>query len=448
MNQQRINNTLDKLNKLFNDIYQLKNEIEEYKNSNTLKRKRNEEQFNKVYSDLLNKENQIKALMENKHFSFIEHVDFINNDHISQLTGFNIENKNGCLVKNIDEKTTNEHIDKIYNNTFTEITYEFQEGIISNELEYSFYNSSSGLPILPSEIKINYGEYEEDFYEPNFRYFNRYITNTFVNNFLFNAKKIKKIKFKFLEPINVSNDKCVLYTNKYNTEDTYANLFFSNPKQISIFNFSKRSDESVIPLIFEFSEDNTNFTKIEFNSFNEGIIQLKNKENFYVRITSDYNNFIVKEEKIVNEQTYKKSDITSDNIKYSINVNGAITNANVIFPYSTYKALLEEFKNIELDINDFIEKKHDVYYINNSFIKYVKEPNADIDKLKFFDDISILKEDEKFFNFYFNTSDNSIYFSPFLNKYELYFKINYETLKEQIPKELYTPFVFDVSVKG
>lgn len=447
MKKEIINDTLSKINLLVKDNYDIKQKIEEMVIQKNKKRIRNEKKYKEIIADLTNKENEIKSLMENKHFSYIQHVDFINQNNLDELNGFNIENKIGCLVKNVENRILNSYLNKIVNANKTEIIYEFKD-IVTNELEYSFYNTS-GLPVTPEEIKVTYEDNEDSFYEPNFRYYNRYTTNTFVNNFLFTPKKIKKIRFIFLDSVNTSNDLCNLYSNEYNIDDEeYATLYFLNPNKIKIFNFYKKTDETAIPLLFEYSEDHINFTKMEFNQYQEALIKLANNSSFVVRIKSDYENFITKEEKNIKEIMLRKSEMTKKSGTYAISLTGEISSVEVIMPFSSYSKFKTEIEALKLNLNDFITQVNDLYYINNSFMNYIKEDVEEVQKLQFFDDISLLKEWNKYFNFYFNITTGAMNFAPFLEEYELYFKIKYETIKESIDKNYYTPMIFEVSLKG
>lgn len=447
MKKEMINNVLSKINFLIKDIYTVKQKIDEINSINLEKRTRNEKKFKEIVADLENKENEIKSLMENKHFSYIQHVDFINKNNIDELNGFNIENKIGCLVKNVDNRILNSYLNKIVNSNKTEIVYEFKD-TISNELEYSFYNND-GLPVIPEEIKVTYEDNEDSFYEPNFRYYNRYTTNTFVNNFLFTPKKIKKIRFIFLDSVNTSNDLCNLYSNEYNIDDEgYATLYFLNPNKIKMFNFYKRTDETAIPLLFEYSEDNINFTQMEFNQYQESLIKLTSGSSFVVRIKSEYENFITKEEKNIKEITLRKSEMIKKSGIYEVTLTGEISSVEIIMPFSSYNKFKSEIDSLKLNISDFVTQVDDLYYVNNSFVNYIKENIEEIQKLQFFDDISLLQTGNKFFNFYFNILKGTVNFAPFLDEYELFFKIKYETIKETIDKNYYTPMVFEVSLKG
>ena len=140
--------------------------------------------------------------------------------------------------------------------------------------------------------------------------------------------------------------------------------------------------------------------------------------------------------------------VDQTNSSFYLNIDGTINDCDIIFPFSSYKILKDEFDKLELDIRDYITEKENLYYLNKQFIIFLKESNEEIKKLKFYDDISILSKDKTFFNIYINLTNNILYIPAFLNNFNSSLSIIYETAKEQIDAKYYTPMLFDISVKG
>ena len=449
MNKDIINGYLKIINETVKNISLKKNEIDKLLYENNQKTIRNEKRYKEIIDEIGQKETKIKSMMDNKYYKYIQLVDFINENNIKELSGFEI-NKNGALVETPEKRTLNSFYDKQVNSSNKEIIYYFNPEIIYNELEYCFYNIN-GVPITPEKIIIYYNEFEENFYESYFRYYNRYITNTFTNNFLFTPKNIKKIKFIFNDIVDSKNDLCLLYTNEYSSTDNnnYATLYFSNFNSLKNFNIYKNSNEK-IPFKISFSEDNIEYKDIVFTN-NEAVISLNNSESFTIRIQSDYENFEREEVTISSSSMLEVSGLTKvdqTNSSFYLNIDGTINDCDIIFPFSSYKILKDEFDKLELDIRDYITEKENLYYLNKQFIIFFKESNEEIKKLKFYDDISILSKDKTFFNIYINLTNNILYIPAFLNNFNSSLSIIYETAKEQIDAKYYTPMLFDISVKG
>lgn len=449
MNNQIISSYLSQINNLIVEIQEKKNIIQSLIKSNNEKNIRNSQKYQEILNDLSLKENKIKLLMENKYFSYIQFVDFINSNNIKELNGF-ILNKSGVLVEKNIKRTSFFPYERQVNSSNKEIIYSFNNANVYNELEFSFYNLN-GVPITPQNIIIFYDEFEESFYEGFFRFYNRFTSNTFTNNFLFTPKNIKKIKFIFNSEINIENDVCLFYTNEYqsNNNKNYTILEFSNPYKLSNFNIYKNTNED-IPLIFSLSEDNIEYEDITFKN-NEGIFSIKNNGPFFIKIESDYENFKSKEISI-NDVAYSNlSSLVSNDAtmtSYNMNISGNINDIEILIPFSSYIQLEKEFKELEININDFITIQDELYYINKNFINFIKEDNGEIKKLKFYDDVSILKKSNKYFNIFINTLTNILYIPSFLNNYKLSLNISFKTSKQQIESKYYTPMIFDISIKG
>lgn len=449
MNKEVINRYLNSINKTIKNIALNKTKIELLLEEINKKQIRNENQFDTVINEITEKENKIKSLMDNKYFKYIQFVDFINENNLLELNGFEI-NKNGTLVEKPIKRTANYFLEKQVNSDKKEIIYSFNSEIIYNELEYSFYNSK-GVPIIPENIFIYYDDFEESFYESFFRFYNRFVSNSFLNNFLFTPKNIKKIRFIFNDTINSENDLCILYTNEYKSEgnSNYTLLSFSNYNSINSFNIYKNSQEN-IPLKFYYSENNINFEEIKFNN-NESVFSLSNSSNFIIKIKSDYENFKVNEVSISDNVSLDLSSLISNDqtkTSYKLNLDGKIEDVDVIIPFSSYILFEEKLKNANVNISDFIIEKDNLYFLDKKYIFLIKEENENVKKMKFYDDVGILSKNPSFCNIYVDVINNNVYIPFFLNDYKISFEINYETAKEQISSKYYTPMLFDLSIKG
>ena len=449
MNKEAINRYLNSINKTIKNIALNKTKIELLLEEINKKQIRNENQFDTVINEITEKENKIKSLMDNKYFKYIQFVDFINENNLLELNGFEI-NKNGALVEKFIKRTANYFLEKQVNSDKKEIIYSFNSEIIYNELEYSFYNSK-GVPIIPENIFIYYDDFEESFYESFFRFYNRFVSNSFLNNFLFTPKNIKKIRFIFNDTINSENDLCILYTNEYKSEgnSNYTLLSFSNYNSINSFNIYKNSQEN-IPLKFYYSENNIDFEEIKFNN-NESVFSLSNSSNFIIKIKSDYENFKVNEVSISDNVSLDLSSLISNDqtkTSYKLNLDGKIEDVDIIIPFSSYILFEEKLKNANVNISDFIIEKDNLYFLDKKYIFLIKEENENVKKMKFYDDVGILSKNPSFCNIYVDVINNNVYIPFFLNDYKISFAINYETAKEQISSKYYTPMLFDLSIKG
>lgn len=449
MNKEVINRYLNSINKTIKNIALNKTKIELLLEEINKKQIRNENQFDTVINEITEKENKIKSLMDNKYFKYIQFVDFINENNLLELNGFEI-NKNGALVEKPIKRTANYFLEKQVNSDKKEIIYSFNSEIIYNELEYSFYNSK-GVPIIPKNIFIYYDDFEESFYESFFRFYNRFVSNSFLNNFLFTPKNIKKIRFIFNDTINSENDLCILYTNEYKSEgnSNYTLLSFSNYNSINSFNIYKNSQEN-IPLKFYYSENNIDFEEIKFNN-NESVFSLSNSSNFIIKIKSDYENFKVNEVSISDNVSLDLSSLISNDqtkTSYKLNLDGKIEDVDIIIPFSSYILFEEKLKNANVNISDFIIEKDNLYFLDKKYIFLIKEENENVKKMKFYDDVGILSKNPSFCNIYVDVINNNVYIPFFLNDYKISFAINYETAKEQISSKYYTPMLFDLSIKG
>lgn len=449
MNKEVINRYLNSINKTIKNIALNKTKIELLLEEINKKQIRNENQFDTVINEITEKENKIKSLMDNKYFKYIQFVDFINENNLLELNGFEI-NKNGALVEKSIKRTANYFLEKQVNSDKKEIIYSFNSEIIYNELEYSFYNSK-GVPIIPENIFIYYDDFEESFYESFFRFYNRFVSNSFLNNFLFTPKNIKKIRFIFNDTINSENDLCILYTNEYKSEgnSNYTLLSFSNYNSINSFNIYKNSQEN-IPLKFYYSENNIDFEEIKFNN-NESVFSLSNSSNFIIKIKSDYENFKVNEVSISDNVSLDLSSLISNDqtkTSYKLNLDGKIEDVDIIIPFSSYILFEEKLKNANVNISDFIIEKDNLYFLDKKYIFLIKEENENVKKMKFYDDVGILSKNPSFCNIYVDVINNNVYIPFFLNDYKISFAINYETAKEQISSKYYTPMLFDLSIKG
>mgnify|MGYP001008111691 FL=1 len=87
--------------------------------------------------------------------------------------------------------------------------------------------------------------------------------------------------------------------------------------------------------------------------------------------------------------------------------------------------------------------------LNKNHIKNITEISKDeLESLKLYDDESVLKTNNKAFDFYFDKENKVIYTSSFLSKYNFYLTYQYKEKQESISEDFYTPMLFEFSIKG
>lgn len=449
MNKNEFSVIINEINSISSQIIEKKIFIDDLLKENEQKKDRNYLEYNKRFDELDKKTTSIKLLIDNK-FRFSKYIDFIDSRDILELKNFDLNTDLGCVVKkanNIIEVLSSKKIIDINNK---KITYIYDDPSISNSIKYSFYASDSGLPLTPISIKVTYKDNEDDLFEPHFRYYNRNNSLSFENTFLFEPKKINKVVFEFDKDVNGTNALCKLYSTQYSLEDNYMFINVENPYNIKNFNISKKTNELVVPLVFEYSEDNSNFKTIEFKN-GEGIISLEQGKAFTIKAYADNSSIDISEEYEAEKMEIYSEDIKGTFGKYIISDN-EVTNLNnirVIFPLSTYNKIKEDTKSLSnVNLSEIINYEDGVYYLKNDYIKSITDISDDINSLKYIDDISILESDLKYFSFYVNSATKNIYCSSFMNDYPFFITFSYEKLMDKIDEMYYTAYIFELSIKG
>lgn len=449
-----INSILKEINNIVLEIQQKKQSIKELKEINSKKSSINYNKYVSRIDELDKTEQAIKNLMENKYFKYIKHIDFTSESDTNKLKGFSLNKDLGCIMKSEENKQIVYYINRVISTDQKKITYIYDTNPeVSNLLEYSFYSKESGIPLIPSSIKVTYKDNEDNFYEPHFRFYNRNNTTSFINSFPFQPKRISKLVFEFDEIVNINNAKCDLYSISYSMlEDNEILIEVENKNFLNSFNFSRKSEESIVPLLYSYSEDKINFKNIDFENEEESLITLSNNSNFFIKVSVDNNNI-----KSVEETTIKTTELYSAELDnsfgtYSIpsNITTSLSNIKITFPLSTYNKLKEQIDKLnDVDINKFITADNNgIYTLNNDYIDYVTSADEKINKLKYIDDISILETDEKYFTVYVDTNNMKVHFSSFMQEFNFFLDIQYQSISEQIDKTYYTPYLFSISLKG
>lgn len=454
MIKSNINTILKDINNIVIDIQVKKQKIKELKEINSKKKSINYNKYIERIKELNITEQSIKNLMENKYFKYIKHIDFVSENDVYNLKDFSLNKELGCILKKEDSKQQIPYINRVIDINEKKITYIYDSNPnVSNLLEYSFYNKNTGIPLIPSSIKVTYKDNEDNFYEPHFRFYNRNNTTTFINNFPFQPKRISKLVFEFEEEVNSNNAKCNLYSVAYSMSDNNSiTIEVSNPNSLNNFNFSRKSEESIVPFLYSYSEDNITFKDIKFDNTEEALISLKNNTNFFIKIIADNKNI-----NIVEETTVKTTELYSKELEnsfgtYSIpsNITTSLSNLKITFPLSVYNKLKEKMTSLhDVNIDDFIlSDNKGIYTLNAEYIDYVTSTTEEINKLKYIDDISILETDKKYFTVYVDTNNMKIHLSSFMQEFNFFLEIQYQSISEQIDKTYYTPYLFSISLKG
>lgn len=451
MYKYKLNIELQSINDLINKINETNISIEKLLKENQSKKDRNYEEYNKRVTLLDKKISSIKLLSDNKNFKFISHLDFIDDRNIGELKEFERINDLGCLTKSVTNKQEVRYSKKILDISKKKITYVFNDPVVSNAITYSFYSSETGLPIVPSSIEIVYKDNVDNLFEPHFRFYNRNNATTFENFFLYEPKKISKMIFTFEKEINSNNDLCKLYSLQYSMqEDNYVLLNIENEYNISGFNIFKRVSDVTVPLIFEYSEDNVNFKRIDFKG-NEGNVILENSGNFVIKITADNDSIELQDSYEFGTSEIYSQDVKDSFGKYIIKEE-SVENVNdvaITLPISTYKKIKEDVSKLnDVKIEDLIEENNGIYNIKSSFIKYVSEITPEIENLKYIDDVVALETSLNYFNFYVDTTNKKVYSSAFIDNYPFFISFSFKKSIEQISKQYYTPIIFEISLKG
>lgn len=452
MFKSKIDKILKDINSIYIDIQNKKKSISDLEKINLEKSNRNYRKYLERINQLDKTENSIKMLMENKYFKYIQHIDFLDDKYIESLDGFELNKNLGCIIRKKENMVEVPYINKIISSNKKQIIYSYsKDGIISNMLEYSFYNLKNGIPIIPTSIKVKYKDEEDNFFEPYFRFYNRNNTTSFINSFPFIPKQISQITFDFDEEINTNNCFCKLYSINYSVNDENKILLkFNNVNNIKTFNISKKTEESIVQFKFYYSENNMDFKELKFENQQDDIVSLDKSSAFYLKIVPDNKQIKLKEETAVKTVELFSKDLDSNFGVYKLP--SSISNLKtikIIFPLSSYNLIKSDMEKIgSINIDDYLQKDNSgLYCIKSDFIQYISSVNEEVNNLKYIDDISILKENKKFFNVYVNSNEKKIYFPNFIN-YNFFIETQFSTVLEKIDETYYTPFLFSISLKG
>ncbi|MGL5712403.1 MAG: hypothetical protein ACRCX2_05235 [Paraclostridium sp.] len=451
MNKKYFNTKFSEAAEILKSISSLKKEIENLKSEISVKK----DVLNSAYINKLHlssqKENRIKSLMDNRHFRYMKMVDFITEEDVFEKQGFSVNKDSGFVISEIIKKPEVKLFNKMINPSNTkELIFEYETTSYSNLLSFSF-KSKAGLPITPKNIKLEYGNNIEDFFEPNFRYYNRNASNVYVNNFFFYPKKITKIYVTFNEDYDLNSANCSLYSCSFNlSKDSFMDVDVKNTGKISNFNIFKNSDENNVPLIFEFTEDNSVYKSVVFEK-QEAVIELEKNNDFKIRIKSDYESVEQKEFTETKKTNISVKDMVVIENVHSFDMIGKIINFDVVLTQSAYKKLRDDFTKCfddEMLLTDFVSNENGVFKVKKEFVSIVNEPTEDILNMILQDDLSELKNNKGMFNFYIHEKDKRIYFSSFMLEYNFFLQLETEFVVDSIPNDMLTPFLFDLQIKG
>ncbi|MGL5962842.1 MAG: hypothetical protein ACRCZ2_00350 [Fusobacteriaceae bacterium] len=451
MNKKYFNAKYEESSNFLSEITKLKKDIVSLKSEISIKK----DVMNNAYLNKINlsskKEKRIKALMDNRHFRFMKMIDFISEEDIETKQGFAINKDSGFVVPEVIKSPEVKLFNKMINpSNPKEIIFEFENTVYSNLMSFSFKDKDS-LPLTPKNIKIEYNGNSEDFFEPNFRYYNRNATNVFVNNFFFYPKKILKVFVTFSGDYDFNSAKCNLYSCSFNiSKDSFMDISIKNTGKIENFNIFKNSDETNVPFVFEYTEDNSLYKPIEFEK-QEAVVSLDNSSDFKIRVRNDYENVEQKEFTEIKKTSISIKEMSVVNNARCFDMVGKITNFDIAITQGSYKKMRDKFIEVfdeSLNIDKFISNENGVFKVRKEFISIVNEPSDDILNMILQDDISELKENESIFNFYVDEKDKNIYFSSFMLEYSFFLQLENEIVVDSIPNDMLTPYLFDLQIKG
>ncbi|MGL5713191.1 MAG: hypothetical protein ACRCX2_09245 [Paraclostridium sp.] len=458
MNVNLFNLIFEEFKKEMEEIKSLKIDIKKLEDENKNKIIRNQNVFDESMQLLNNKELQVKNLMENKHFTFIKYLDFIDARNIESNNGMELNTDLGFLTAGISKTTDIELYKKSISNEGKTLTFEFDETSYSNRIDFSF-KIKNGLPIAPSKTTIEYSRVTETLFEPNFRYYNRNRADIFNNTFFYYPKKIKKVIFEFDEQVIFENALCTLKTCEYDTdENKEVVLRVNNEKGIKSFNLSKITDESFVPLEFLLSEDNLEYKTIEFNDQRESVLIIKEGLPFNIKIKTRYDlvkrnaqydtyKEVIPKNSLIRENGYLKFD--KDDNAYNLDVN--LTHSS----YVSLKRMIDELvypdgtqPSDRMTIDDVIEIDGGIYRFKKNLILVTNDVDEKANSMIYQDDFSIVANDKFYLNFILDVKNNRIYFSEFMDQFNFYVELGFEKMKEMVSENLMTPYVFNLSLKG
>lgn len=452
MNKKYFNSKFQEAKKILENISKNKNEIKVLLSEISTKKELLNSVFNERMSNAIKKEDKIKTLMDNRHFKFMQIIDFLKKDDLYDQQGFIINEDSGFLLSEILKQPKTGLFKKSKNpSNDKELIFEFDNNQYSNLMSFGF-KDTNGLPIAPKIIRVEYNGKTEDFFEPNFRYYNRNSKNVFVNNFYFYPKKILRVYATFDVVPDFNGSFCDLYSCTFNTDsNNFVEILIKNTKNIKSFNIYKNSDENNVPLIFEFTEDNSVYTPIEFKN-QEAVITLSKAVDFKIRMKKDYENVVVKEFTESAKYIISYNDMDIINNVATFDFAGKIKSYDIVFSQSGYKALKEEMFRVFGDnekISTFItEGANKVYKLKKEYVNLINEADQFVEGLIYFDEIDDVKDNNALFNFYINEQDKKIYFANFFKAFNFYLELENEIVVDNISANLLTPYVFDLQIKG
>lgn len=449
MNIKMFNSQFINLKEKSDQFHNLKLEVSGLINELLDKQKRNDNTYQENLKIITKKEEKIKLLSNNKYSTYNYFIDFLDDRDIKNKKGFDVHVKTGTLLKDVSTSTKTFVPYSISSSSdFKTYKFKFNGNLVSNELEYSFYSFDS-TPLIPSRIEVKYLDNIENFYEPNFRFYNRNNSIDFVNVFPFTAKKIEEVSFYFEQQVDLKKSNVYLKNKSYSTkENDYLILDIPNPKKLKYLSLFKNSDESIVPLSFKYSENGIEFKDIAFDEYKVGMIELNDGVDFIIKISSNYDKIIKKSKTYRTSKRIKSAGIKIDSVSYKTGIMETVVDYSVMFSQTEYRKLEKEFVGNNLSIKDFIEEKDGIYYIKSNFCKKLGGNTTLNENLIFYDDFSILSKEESLFNIYLDPYKNFLYTSAFMDQYDFYFSITTEQIEEFADDKFYTPMLFDLSIKG
>lgn len=451
MNKKHFNSKFNEAYLILSEISNLKGEIEDIKSEISTKKDLLNTVFNERMNYSITKEERIKTLMDNRHFKYMKIIDFLLESDVSEQQGFMVNEDSGFIMSEILKKPEINLFKKSINpSNKNEMIFEFDNSSYSNLISFSFKNKA-GIPVTPKNVKMEYNGRIEDFFEPNFRYYNRNAKNIYVNNFYFYPKKVLRVFAEFDEEFDFNTSNVSLFSCSFNVDqNNFFDINIENKNDISVFNIFKNTDETNVPLIFEYTEDNSNYNKIEFKN-QEAVISLENSSNFKLRVKKDYSNTNIKEFTEIKKQSIaQKSMAIVDNI-CTFETDGKIKNYDIVFTQGAYKKLRDAIGTVFGDnnkISDFISSNDKVFKVKKEYVSIINEASESINNMIYFDDLEGLKDDNSLFNFYINERTKKLYFSNFFKEYNFFLELESEIVVENIGPDLLTPYVFDIQIKG
>lgn len=441
-------NLINNINKKQKEITEAKIIFNNLKVDKESKMNRNYNRFKERFEVLDNEEKRIKSLFDNKFFKFIKIFDFLNENEIIENKNFQINTEIGCLNMNPKTIIGVNYSDRIISLDKKSISYKFNLKKIINSMSYSFYSKETKLPLVPNKIIFKYDNHIDNFTESYFRYFNNNNTTDFISKFIFEPKQVKEIIFYFDEEVEINNSFVKFDSIQYQ-KDNQATFLIENNYKLNIFNIFKKSNELFKEFIFSYSKDNNKFENIDFIN-NEGIIKLKDKNNFILKIETNDKKIKQQEKAEIKNSTIDFKSLEKEHGVYKIPSNDiSLESIKITFPISSSNIIKEKFSQLSISETEHFSAGGGILTLNQNHIKNISEIDKEkLGNLKLYDDEIILKTNSEALNFYFDKENNLIYTSSFLSKYNFYLTYQYKEKEEQIGDEYYTPMLFEFSLKG